>query len=274
MLGCAHRRHCLLPRLELAAIILSCAIVGQGCHWFRKPIELPNATRIDQDQLVIHCDFDLPQEHRLLQSLRAVRDGMQDKLGLATSGEAIHVYLFDDEARYRKYIQTNHPSFPNRRAFFLKDDATLSVYAHWGEQVAVDLRHEVAHGYLHAVASNVPLWLDEGIAEYFEVEPGKSGVNVPHLRMLMQRLDQGTWRPDMARLESLKSPAQMQQIDYAEAWLWTHWMLHSGPSRGWQLQGYLASLSRGTDLAPLAETEFGDRATRDELIAHLLSLVE
>ena len=38
------------------------------------------------------------------------------------------------------------PGFPERRAIFVETDVELSVYAHWGEAIAEDLRHEVAHG--------------------------------------------------------------------------------------------------------------------------------
>ncbi len=46
--------------------------------------------------------------------------------------------------------RANIPSFPARRAFFVETDTRLAVYAYWGDRIAEDLRHEVAHGYLHA----------------------------------------------------------------------------------------------------------------------------
>ena len=65
---------------------------------------------------------------------------------------------------------TRHfPGTPSRRAFFVESPTHLSVYAQWGDRVQEDLRHEVVHGYLHAVLRDIPLCLDEGIAEYFEV---------------------------------------------------------------------------------------------------------
>jgi hypothetical protein len=70
----------------------------------------------------------------------------------------------------------HHPNLPRRRAFFVETDTRLSVYAYWGDRVAEDLRHEVVHGYLHAVVPHLPLWLDEGLAEYFEVPRGLSGL--------------------------------------------------------------------------------------------------
>ena len=74
-----------------------------------------------------------------------------------------------------EYLTRNFPSVPSRRAFFLETDTRLAVYAHWSDRVAEDLRHEVAHGYLHSVVPGLPLWLDEGLAEYFEVPRGQNG---------------------------------------------------------------------------------------------------
>ena len=51
------------------------------------------------------------------------------------------------------------------------------VYTYWGNRIQQDLRHELTHAILHSVLKDVPLWLDEGLAEYFEVPHGWKGVN-------------------------------------------------------------------------------------------------
>ena len=49
---------------------------------------------------------------------------------------------------------------------------------------ADDLRHEMTHAYLHAVVPNVPLWLDEGLAKYFELPRQQHGLNQPYVRQV------------------------------------------------------------------------------------------
>ena len=120
----------------------------------------------------------------------------------------------------------------------VESDTRLMVYAFWGDHVAEDLRHEVAHGYLHAVVRNLPLWLDEGLAEYFEVPRGSRGLNKPHVEELRSSLDRG-WQPDLRRLESLQSVDQMTQLDYAEAWAWVHYLLETSPEHAEFLRSYL-----------------------------------
>jgi hypothetical protein len=204
-------------------------------------------------QLVLHADFVLPPEHRMLTELVGERDLICERLALAPSQEPIHVYLFADEAAYRQHVSRRFPGFPERRAIFVETDVELSVYAHWGEAIAEDLRHEVAHGYVHASVPNIPLWLDEGLAEYFEVGRGRRGVNRMHVDYLNGQLAVGGWRPNLPRLEQLTVAAEMTQLDYAEAWLWVHFLLESPEVSAELLTKYLADLRTLDEAAPLSE---------------------
>ena len=98
------------------------------------------------------------------------------------------------------------PQFPERRAFFVESDTRLAIYAYWGDRVAEDLRHEVTHGYLHTMVPHLPLWMDEGLAEYFEVPRGQRGFNRPHLDLLLVAMQQQQWAPNMAKLAELRLP--------------------------------------------------------------------
>ena len=67
-------------------------------------------------------------------------------------------------------------SWPSRAASAARED--LLVYTYWGDRIQQDLRHELTHALLHSVLKDVPLWLDEGLAEYFELPPASwKGVN-------------------------------------------------------------------------------------------------
>ena len=235
-----------LNRLALAAL---CMAAG-GCTGWRSTPALPARTSMVLDQLVVFSDTPLPQHHRLLEELRAQRTLLSTKLGLPISDEPIHVYLFPTAEKLEAYMRVHYPALPKRRAFFVESDTRLNVYAYWGDRVAEDLRHEVAHGYLHAVVPNLPLWLDEGLAEYFEVPRGLDGVNRPHVEQLGSGLA-GGWHPDLARLEQLRG--EMTQADYAESWAWTHFLLESSRERLQILQGYLQALAKSQTPAPLSE---------------------
>ena len=258
-------------RLAIVGPLLAC----WGCTLPSHQALLPAEQRLIRGQLVIHSDFQLARHHRLLDDLVARRQEIANQLQLPISDERIYIYLFATPEDYRNYFTGRFPLYPDRRAFFVESDTRLTVFAHWGEHVAEDLRHEVAHGYLHAVVPNLPLWLDEGLAEYYEVKRGQRGVHVAHLEELdrQQRLRQ--WKPDLERLESLTEVSQMSLTDYAEAWAWTHWLLETTPLRRGLLCDYLARLRTTGAAAPLSS------AWRDQQIVstralqvHLQSLVD
>jgi hypothetical protein len=234
--------------------LLAVALALSGCRAlpfdFAPP--LPAEHEVPIEQLVFHSDFDLPQGHRLVRELTAERDDIATTLGLPPSDERIDVYLFRDAEAYGQYLARYFPSVPSRRAFFVETDTRLAVYAHWSDRVAEDLRHEVAHGYLHASVPALPLWLDEGLAEYFEVPRGNGGLNRPHVELLADMIDHEKWRPDIERLERLSTASEMQQIDYAESWAWVYFLLQSTPERRKLLAGYLAEMREHGAVGPLS----------------------
>ncbi len=144
-------------------------IVAAGCTLVRQAAPLPTRGDVVRDQLMIHSDFQLPRRHRLVDELVAQRGDVVERLRLPVSDEPIHIYLFDSAKRFDAFMENSFPDFPDRRAFFVETDTQLNIYAYWGDRVAEDLRHEVAHGYLHTMVPHLPLWVDEGLAEYFEV---------------------------------------------------------------------------------------------------------
>jgi hypothetical protein len=239
----------------IAACAIACLVVLLACGcslWRDKPViqTTPSQNKIIRDQLWIYSDTPLPTQHRMVEELCMQRNEVLERLNLPASNEPIHVYLFDTGERFNTFMRLQYPEFPSRRAFFVETDTRLAVYAHWGDRMAEDLRHEVAHGYLHSVVPNLPLWLDEGLAEYFEVPRGQHGVNVPHITDLATRLP-GGWRPDLRRLEALGAIGDMRQVDYAESWLWVHWMMDH-PQRLELLRTHLQRLRRDGSSEPLS----------------------
>lgn len=239
-------------RRGVCAFLLWLLLATCGCARLSSTPQLPSRHNLVLDQLVIFSDSALPQHHRLLEELRTQRSLLSTKLSLPLSDEPIHVYLFPSSQKLENYLQVHFPTLPKRRAFFVESDTRLTVYAYWGDRVAEDLRHEVAHGYLHAVVPGLPLWLDEGLAEYFEVPRGQSGLNRPHLEQLVVGMP-STWQPDLKRLEALRGTADMTQADYAESWAWVHFLLETSPERQELLRRYLHSLGKSQPRESLSD---------------------
>lgn len=238
-------------RCSFAVLVLCVASSGCANLWTPR-LTLPADHTLVREQLVIHSDFTVPAHHRLLEELVARRDDIVERLGLPLSDEPIHVYLFESADEFGAFMRLHHPKFPLRRAFFLETDTRLQVYAQWGDRVAEDLRHEVTHGYLHSVVPNLPLWLDEGLAEYFEVPRGHQGLNRAQWENLRARLEQGRWQPDLPRLESLVPSDDLSRDDYAESWAWAHFFVESPLAPTELLRGYLRDLRRHGTAEPLS----------------------
>ncbi|GIW96011.1 MAG: hypothetical protein KatS3mg110_4052 [Pirellulaceae bacterium] len=224
-------------------------------------------------QLTFYADFPLPRRHRLIDELVALRADITEKLLLPASDEPIQVYLFKDADQFRRFLWRRYPQLPDRRAFFVETDTRLAVFAHWGDRVAEDLRHELAHGYLHAVVPNLPLWLDEGLAEYFEVPRGHHGLHTAHVQLLWERHQKFFWKPALERLERFDRADQMGPLDFAEAWLVVHWLLETTELRQQLLQNYLARLRLAGESPRLVELlRQSEPDYEGQLLVHLVTL--
>jgi hypothetical protein len=197
---------------------------------------------------VFLSDFEIPKTQPLFAELAHLRDQVYKELLLPSGTAAVQVYLFETEKRYKAFMQARYPDLPQRRAFFVAQPRSIGgaedllVYTFWGERIRQDLRHELTHALLHSVIKEVPLWLDEGLAEYFELPPEQSGVNATHVEILRRDLANGTGRFNLARLEALKQVDDMNPAEYRESWAWTHLMLRSRPEARTVLLTYLQQL--------------------------------
>ena len=238
-----------------------------------QPIGLPDASEIHAEQLVIHADFPLASHHRLVRELESLRITVSQELDLPVSDEIVHLYLFHDTKSYSEYAAVHFPQFPTRRAFFVETDTSLAVFAPWQDRIAEDLRHETTHGYVHAVVPNIPLWLDEGLAEFFEVPRVTGGLHAEHLANLTGRLLEGTWQPDLERLERIKNAGDLTQDHYAEAWAWSYLMLRTTPERRAALEDFLRDLRKDVHTPPLSlRLSRINPSSHKDLVEHLQNL--
>lgn len=176
---------------------------------------------------VCYSDFSLRDHEALFNELAQTQAELLHRLRLPPVEERIAVFLFADQGSYRRYLKEKFPDVPYRRALFYKGSGPGVVLVYKSDELEIDVRHECTHALLHASLPMVPLWLDEGLAEYFEV-PAPDRVNAnPHhsaikwnMRLLMV--------PELKRLEAKHSLSDMGRSEYRYAWAWVHFLLH-GP---------------------------------------------
>jgi hypothetical protein len=253
-------------RMVRAALVGLLLATAGGCQYLRltslgpdqpppkeSPSDLPGKTQLRVSQYVFHADFQLSPNLPLFRDLSSLHEQVYRELRLPDSRNLVQVYLFESKQRYEQYMLAHHPDLPNRRAFFMAQQRPLGggddlfVYTYWGENVSQDLRHELTHALLHAVLKDVPLWLDEGLAEFFELPPSYGGVNFKHVEQLRER----PIHPDLVRLEELTEVNQMNPAEYRESWAWVHLMLRTTPAARRVLLAYLADLRTNPHPGPL-----------------------
>lgn len=245
------RRDFRIPRWQIWLSV--CLLVLAGCRSVAQiPVGLPKQNSLENEHLQVRSDVKLPSNHPILRDLDGLRDEIADLLDLPVQKQPVTVYLFSDEVRYAQYLQVRYPLLPPRRAYFVGTPKELAVYTFWGDRIQEDLRHEYTHGVLHASLTDVPLWLDEGLAEYFEVTTKPTGLNRDYALRLANNLAQG-WKPDLDRLEAMEKVDDMQKGDYLEAWAWVHFLLHHSEETRGVLVGYLHDLRNKPDPGSLSK---------------------
>jgi len=205
-----------------------------------------------RDYYVLYSDFELDKHDPLFVELDALPEQVFGELKLPPSTTVVQVFLFDTQDRYESYMRAKYRNLPNRRAYFIAEPRAggndeLKIFTWMGDHLTTDLRHELTHALLRGVLKDVPLWLDEGLAGFFELPPGQNGVNPHHLETLRRT----PFRPDLARLEKFTQVAQMEKPEYREAWAWVHLMLRSTPAAKKVLHNYLQALRTDPNPGPL-----------------------
>ena len=244
-----------------------------GCHTTPKTTystDLPAQHTVNSKHFVIHSNVRLDSDNVLVQELENVRERLFATLRLPEQRDPVNVYLFSNEASYRYYMNTTWQNLPPRRAYFVGTSRELAVYSFLGSNVQEDLRHEFTHGLLHASLRTVPLWLDEGLAEYFEVDPNvPDAIHAEHVNE-WKKAKQDGWSPNLFKLEMLSDFRDMTQRDYAEAWGWVHYMLQTSDETTEVLLQYVASLeSAKASPRLLPQLEAAAPAYFNDLQAHV-----
>ncbi len=259
------------PVLILGGMLLSASLSGCATLGTSDRSLVPTRYQTRTGPYVVSTNQPLSADAPALRQLQLLERQMETKLGVRVDPavDPIEIYILDDRTSFEHFLKFYYPELPTRRAFFLAQGTRRVVYTYQGDHLEEDLRHEATHALLHASASDLPLWLDEGLAEYFEVPARENGVNAEHLARLPRDLADG-WRPDLLRLENLKDVRQMSPRDYRESWAWAHYLLNGSQNGRATLLGYLADLRSGASTVPLSARLGADPdAPVAQMIAHL-----
>ncbi|MCS7237511.1 MAG: DUF1570 domain-containing protein [Thermoguttaceae bacterium] len=198
-----------------------------------------------------HSEFPVDEVPGLREVFPRTEAELTQTLGIQPQGATVEVYLFSVERNYRQFLARHFPDVPYRRALYIRRDGRNVLLAYRSPQLLVDLRHECVHALLHAWLPYVPLWLDEGLAEYFEQQPGRRAFEHPHLKLVRLQAFLGR-NPSLERLEALTDMAALGEREYRASWAWVHYLIHGPAEVNDEFRAYLQEIQAGNLPGPLA----------------------
>jgi len=201
---------------------------------------------------ICQATFALKEYESLLTELQLLQPELVRTLGVMPATEPTYIYLFSNKEAHRQYLAEHYPNVPYRPALFVKESGMAGVYAYRHDSLDVDLRHECTHALLHASLPMVPLWLDEGLAKYFEVPADERAFGHPYFGWLRWEMRLGMIRT-ISDLEGRQELADMGASEYRYSWAWVHFMLHGPEAAHTTLVQYLADVRRGEIAGNLSE---------------------
>jgi hypothetical protein len=193
--------------------------------------------------IFVRAEFRLNRYDALFATIKEQQADISASLALKITDRPIVVSLFANRRSYVEFMSANEPIGGKRRALFVQKGNTGHVYIYRHLSFETDLRHEITHAMLHAVLPFVPLWLDEGLAEYFEVRSEKRASNNAHQTRMKWSSRLG-WTPNLRALEAKDDLSEFTTADYRESWVWVHFMMHGPPEANQLLKRYLRSIQQ------------------------------
>lgn len=232
---------------------------------------------------IVYSDASAPEVKALATNLIRMRDTFpaisQIEVG---SARPIRVFLFEDTKEFAPYRDTllGHTG-PWIAGVFLRgpDDADYILLdgqrRDAGQSIAY---HELTHFFVANSALQVPLWFNEGLAEFyssFEVAGNRVKIGRPRLDNLHILRTRGTIPLKRLFAVTRDSPEYTETghagVFYAQSWALVHYLLVGSERRHAQLGAFLAALGRQTPVEEAFRAAFGcDFATfENELGAYL-----
>ncbi len=234
---------------------------------------VPTRYQIAAGPFLIFSNFPMSEDPAAVHCLQALERDLKQQLDFQAGLEQdpVEIYVLDDRNAFAHFLKFYYPELPPRRAFFLAQGQQRVVYTYSSPRLEEDLRHEATHALLHGSFGDLPLWLDEGLAEYFETDLTRPGAELDRLETFNKDLT-GGWTPDLERLASLSDIRQMTPRDYREAWAWVHLFLKGPGSGKGVLIGSLNDLHKSPKNDDLWRRLAKSGATTDRLLTHLKTI--
>lgn len=191
----------------------------------------------------IYVNVDINKVSPTLEQIAALDGELTARFQLPEIKEKIKLYIFPDVEAYNAFIQKKYRDAPQRRALFAMEKGKPGkIFTFLHPDFADDLRHECVHALLHARIGRLPIWIDEGLAEFFEVPPAERNTKDPYFGQIKRNVSLNLFSPvpDLKKLEAITDMNRFQEKNYRDAWAWMNFLLND-PQRQKIVADYLTA---------------------------------
>lgn len=237
--------------LSAGWVLMFCATASAADGWVS---ELPLGRIVLRSEFASQTGKQNPNLNEVSEGVEALKADLEQTLRLRfpdSNDPAIEINIFKSHRNYRRYLGQRVPEAATREASFVQGTDLGRVYVVYDKGFQRNLHHESTHALLHQALPFVPIWLDEGLAVYFESPAAKRADGGPHLSRIRWATKLG-WQPDLEELEKRETLTDMKPADYRHAWAWTHFLLHESDESRQLLVDYLAEIQSGIPPGPLS----------------------
>ncbi|BAM02785.1 hypothetical protein PSMK_06260 [Phycisphaera mikurensis NBRC 102666] len=229
---------------------------------------------------LVHTDLPRAEAAPLGLHLDAVYDDLERRFegfGTGRSRAPLDVYLFRHAAGYHAYLKSRGVAADHSGGMFFSGGPRGDALATWvsGRDPAATravLQHEGFHQFAAARLGQLPHWVNEGLAQYYEDAPLVNGrlfvgeLNAERLAGVRSALIRGTaWPlPTLLRAEGrtwidlLHRDPDRSRTLYAQSWSLVYFLIHAENGRYREaFLNYLRQLSLGQNADTALRTAFG-----------------
>ena len=236
------------PTALVACLLLSAAPAG-AAEWVR--VESPN--------FVVYGETGVGRVREVAEEFERFRGALGRIIPGADTPAVVPtvVVVFNSARSFEPYLP-RYNGKPIRLGgyFFSSDDMNLVAFADGKrDELLRTIFHEYVHLVLDNVADGMPLWLNEGLAEYystFQVDAADKGALIgraipAHLNLLTHR--RHLTIPELLAVDadsSAYNEGERQTLFYAQSWALVHMLVSGSPNRSSLLGEYGRLVAGGT----------------------------
>lgn len=240
------------------------------------PPEKQDWIRLETDHFSLFGNAGERRTTNLARGLERLREVLQKLTGglVFDSPVETRIFVFRNAVTMEPYLLGFRDTSMEVGGYFLstQDGNYVVVNATAGEHPFRVVNHEYLHFVMRNTIPEMPLWLDEGLAEYystFEISGGKAYIGralAGHLQLLQSGpllSLRELFAVDAAALHAGNS--RWVEYFYAQSWVLTHYLLASSADQAGSAKALFAAIRQGVDSRTALERAYGtDLATLEK----------